>query len=85
MNGARKIRISKEMQRDLNKMAARQQYKAAMIVSFKENFDVIEKAGMNELYKSFMETGKGCKYITAGEYTDLAVQTWKEVIKNKTI
>lgn len=79
INGGKKILIPDSMQADLNKIAARAQYRAAMLVSFKLNFEMIEQAGMNELYKSFLQTGSTCKFITAGEYADLAVKTFEEV------
>ena len=71
------------MKRHLEKAMMHQHYKNAMIDPFKENFEMLEKAGVIELRKSFLITGKSAKLLTAEEYANLAVQTWMEV-KNET-
>jgi hypothetical protein len=82
----RKIDLSKTngtMKKHLEKALAYQHYKKAMVDSFTENFDILKEAGINNLRKSFLETGKGCKLISAEEYADLAVETFNEVTKTR--
>ena len=84
----RKIDLSKSngtMKKHLEKAMMHQHYRSVMIKSFNENFNVLEKAGEAAMRKSFLITGRKCKHLTAEEYANLAIQTWKEVIKNKTI
>ena len=75
----RKLKLNGESRKHLDKAMAHQHYRTEMIKSFEKNFEMIEKAGMEELHKSFLKTGKGCKHLTAKEYADLAVKTFAEV------
>jgi hypothetical protein len=82
----KKIDLSKTngtMKKHLEKAMMRQHYKKAMVDSFNESLEMIKEAGIVELRKSFLETGKGCKLISAEEYADLAVETFNEVLKMK--
>ena len=74
-----------QMKKHLEKAMVYQNYRNAMVKSFniKENFDKMESAGIDGIRKSFLITGKGCKFLTAEEYADLAVKTWEEVKKAK--
>ena len=83
-NWMRKIDLSKTngtLNKHLEKAMMHQHYKNAMVESFKENFEVIQQAGIDELRKSFLKIGKSARYFTAEEYADLAVETFNEVSK----
>ena len=82
----RKIDLSKTngtIKIHLEKALMRNHYKDAMVDSFNENFEMIQEEGIDVLRKSFLETGKGCKYLSAEEYADLAIQTFEEVKKGR--
>jgi len=83
----KKIDLSKTngtLKKHLEKVLMRNHYKKEMVKSFKENFSLIERSGINQLRKSFLEAGKECRGLTAEEYADLAVETFKEVMNAKT-
>jgi hypothetical protein len=79
----RKVAINSKMELEINKGIIAAKYQKAMIEEFNNRFEALEEEGVEGIRQGFLETGDQARYLTPEEYSQLAVDTYLTVKKQR--